>query len=375
MRPPVGAVLQLQQLAGNGAVGDYLALQRCGPVPAAQCPCHADVDGEDRTRNLQRAPAPAQRIERAQPEGPIIQREAAADDRSWGRGPSFGPARAIEEAQAEATVATIVATMGSTATTVIPFPPRAVSSVAAPGDAVQTSPVDALGARRGATTLALQRSGGGGSAHVEGGVVASAQICYDLCSGEVSLVGWLWAGAGVKLWGGWYGAYHFWEGSRKIGELDHLTCGMCSSSCGGAESGKDGDAAQHSGWGLGGFPVVLKPKEWARFKKLGVELGFLVSPHSRCDADLEVIALIDLLEYVPSLKPPLTAAEAACKAIGIDLECGFGIDISGSVHLCRNERGETTADHAKVCGGLFLGCGVGLSHDKSSLRGQHPVPA
>lgn len=153
-----------------------------------------------------------------------------------------------------------------------------------------------------------------------------------------------------------------------------MSCGACAPSCGGDKK-SEADGERSSGWGLGGFPVVLKPGEWARLKKLGVELGLLITPHSLCDADLEVIALLDLLEYIPSLKLPLTAAEAACAAIGIHLECGFGIDISGSVHVCKNEQGQTTADSAKVCGGLFLGCGVGLSHDKASLGGQHPVPA
>jgi hypothetical protein len=203
-------------------------------------------------------------------------------------------------------------------------------------------------------------------------VVGSAQICYNLCSGEVSLVGWLWAGAGIKLWGGWYGAYYFWEGSRVIGQLDHLTCGTCSPACGGGHE----KGSKESGWGLGGFPVVIKPGDWARFKKLGLEVGLLVTPHSFCDADLELIALFDLLEYVPSFKPPLTAAEKAAAVLGIHLECGLGIDVSGSVHLCKDEQGHATADNAKVCAGAFIGCGIGLSHDKGSLPGgQHPVPA
>jgi hypothetical protein len=85
---------------------------------------------------------------------------------------------------------------------------------------------------------------------------ARRRSCYNLCTGEVNLVGWLWAGAGVKLWGGWYGAYSFWEGSMPLMQLDHLTCGTCSPSCGG---GKKEHGPIDAGWGIGGFPVVVKP--------------------------------------------------------------------------------------------------------------------
>ena len=205
---------------------------------------------------------------------------------------------------------------------------------------------------------------------MKGGITASGQICYNLCTGEVTLVGWIWAGAGVKVWGNWFGAFYFWEGSRVIGQLEHIDCGVCSPSCGGAKKGH----GKESGWGLAGFPVALEPGDWGRFKKLGLEVGILLTPHSVCDADLEVIALVDLLEYVPSMKPPLEAAKTAASALGIDLKCGLGIDVSGTVHLCKNEQGKPTSDSAKICGGLFIACGVGLS-DKGAGHGQHPVPA
>lgn len=146
----------------------------------------------------------------------VQREEATSQNQSWGRGPSFGPAKSIEEAQAEETVNKIIAAMGPAATKVIPYQRPAVASAEQSAEpTAQALSINDVAQR--SDTLALQRSGSGGGAQVEGGVVASAQLCYNLCTGEVTLVGWLWAGAGVKLWGGWYGAYYFWEGSRKVG--------------------------------------------------------------------------------------------------------------------------------------------------------------
>jgi hypothetical protein len=303
---------------------------------------------------------------------PAVQRQTEqTSDQSWAKGPTFGPATAVAETEAAKKIAAIIDAMRETATTIIPFtPPAVASNPAASGPpTAQALAIPDVVQRSGALAT-LQREQAGGGASGEAGVVGSAQICYNLCSGEVSLVGWIWVGAGIKLWGGWYGAYYFWEGSRVIGQLEHLTCGTCSPSCGGGKETKE------SGWGIAGFPVAIPAGDWARFKKLGLEVGLLITPHSFCDADLELVALFDLLEYIPSLKPPLTAAEKAAEVLGIHLACGLGFDLSGSVHLCKDAQGHTTADNAKVCAGAFIGCGVGLSHDKASLPGgQHPVPA
>jgi len=241
--------------------------------------------------------------------------------------------------------------------------PTNASASASPRDAPLLNPVSRTTVQRAAVE----------SDKFEGGVVSSGQICYDLCTGAVSVVGWIWVGAGLAIGRQWVGAYHFWEGERGVGHLGHLTCGACSATCGGGhgEVGPHSDTESGSGY----FPFVRKPGQVARIKKLGVEIGFLVTQRGPCDADLEVIGLFDVLEWIPSLKPPLEAAKRAAAAVGVHLDCGFGVDVSGSVHLCRNDAGQWTADHARICGGLFLGCGVGLGHDKGSLPGQHPVPA
>lgn len=234
-----------------------------------------------------------------------------------------------------------------------------VASAGPPAGApvVQTAP-DAI----------VQRAGEGGSkVKIEGGVVGSVQACYNLCNGEVSVVGWIWAGAGVDTPAGWYGPYafferEFWRGNPGLG---HLSCGgTCDPAC-----------APKGEWGLGiaPFPVVIKPGDWARIKLLGLELGLLVTPRSFCDADVEVIALIDLIKYLPP--PAGTAVTSAIEGLnkllerigGAHVECGLGIDISGSVHLCRSITGGVTADKALICGGGYIGCQVGLSHDKAML--------
>jgi hypothetical protein len=360
-----GIFARLQRTAGNQAAQRLVALQRCGDIPRDQCPCNDE--GADAQTDAA-PPAPVQR----EAEGRGDQSSKESGGQSWGKGPSFGPAAPVAEAEVEKKVAAIIAAMGGTATSVIPYRPAAVASnePASALPTAQTLRIPDVVQRSGALA-ALQRSGGGGGASGEGGIVGSAQICYNLCTGAVSLVGWLWAGAGVKFWGGWYGAYSFWEGTLVLGQLDHLTCGTCPPSCGGGKKHGPIDA----GWGIGGFPVIVKPGDWARFKKLGLEVGLLITPHSFCDADLELIALFDLLEYVPSFKPPLLAAEKAAEVLGIHLECGLGIDVSGSVHLCKDDEGHATADSAKICAGAFIGCGFGLSHDKASLPGAQAAKA
>jgi hypothetical protein len=216
----------------------------------------------------------------------------------------------------------------------------------------------------------VQRAGEGGSkVKIEGGVVGSVQACYNLCNGDVSLVGWIWAGAGMDTPLGWYGPYafyerEFWRGNPGLG---HLSCGTCDPAC-----APKGDDKGEWGAGFAAFPVVIKAGDWARIKLLGLEVGLLVTPHSFCDADVEVIALIDLIKYLGPAGAAVTAATEGLNKLlarigGAHVECGLGIDISGSVHLCRSITGGVTADNALVCGGGYIGCGVGLSHDKATL--------
>lgn len=121
--------------------------------------------------------------------------------------------------------------------------------------------------------ITVQRAGGGSSVNVEFGVVGSIQACYDFCTGDLDLNGWIWAGIGTHLpVVGWVGPYYFWEGhfgKINIGGLLH--CGNCADNCAAAPGGS------HGGWGIAGFPVHLTPGQWARFSKAGVEFGVLIT--------------------------------------------------------------------------------------------------
>jgi len=225
----------------------------------------------------------------------------------------------------------------------------------------------------------LQRSGGS-RVKPEAGFVGSVQICYNACNGELSVVGWVWAGGGVVtrgLMGGesWWGAYVFAEKEllrTTLGFMPTLKCGQCRSDC------KPEDGATEWGGGISGFPIAIKPGERSSLRQAGIEVGVLLTPHvTRCDADLEVIALVDLTKYLGPIGAAVTAGEELAnklgKKFGIEIECGVGVDVSGNIHLCRSVPGGgilgITSDSASICGGGYVGCGVGLAHDKSALPG------
>jgi hypothetical protein len=48
-----------------------------------------------------------------------------------------------------------------------------------------------------------------------------------------------------------------------------------------------------------------------------------------------------------------------------------GFALSGNVHLCKSVPGGgiagITSDSAKICGGGYVGCGIGLSKNKAEL--------
>jgi len=122
----------------------------------------------------------------------------------------------------------------------------------------------------------------------------------------------------------------------------------------------------------------LVPGQRASLKQAGIEVGILLPPHlSLCDADLEIIALVDLTKYLGPIGTAVVAAEELAnklgKKFGIEIQCGVGLDISGILHLCKSIPGGgllgITSDSARVCGGGYAGCGIGLEHDKSALPG------
>jgi hypothetical protein len=220
--------------------------------------------------------------------------------------------------------------------------------------------------------------------HFQGGFVGSLQLCYDLCTAELGLIGWVWAGGGVEadygLLGGkqWWGAYVYAEkdfGKTTLDFMPKLSCGKCDPACTPTEHGDT-----HWGSGVAGFPIVLTPGERKQFKAAGVEVGALITPTTACSAVFEVIALIDITQYIPppygpAIRYAFDTASKFAERFNIKLECGAGFDLSGSVNLCTSVPGGgiggITADSAKICAGGYAACNVGLSHNKSQLPGKH----
>ncbi len=274
----------------------------------------------------------------------------------------------VEDATARSLVADAIAAMSGTGAVIRPLPD--LIAAAAPSS---PAPVQALSDSHAIQrTASVQRSGGGGW-KPEGGFIGSLQLCYDFCRQELSVVGWVWAGAGVEPpFGGFYGAYVFAEktfGPWPLSWAPKLDCGTCAQGCGRPDEG-----SVEWGAGFAGFPVIIKPKQRAQVKSFGVEIGALLTPHA-CDATVEVIVLVDITQFLGPVGAAVKQAQnwinTWAPKLGVTVSCGIGLDFSGDVHLCRSVPGAglfgITSDSARLCGGGYVGCDINLAHDKTSL--------
>jgi hypothetical protein len=183
------------------------------------------------------------------------------------------------------------------------------------------------------------------------------------------LKGWIWAGIGYEApFLGWVGGYYFGEKTWFKGNIGNwFTPGICKPGCNPSEN-----ADSTHGWGVAGFPIDIAPKQRASFSKAGLEVGALLTPHSFCDADLEIIALLNVLGYLGPIASVATKAVDGLNSLtkgspNFSLEAG--IDASVTFHLCRGQNSLMTLDHAAFCAGGYVGAGVGLSHEKSDNHG------
>jgi hypothetical protein len=287
---------------------------------------------------------------------------------TWKSGPDLPPPLELPYDEAARRVNLALDAIGS-GLTFVNRPPApsapAVASAAEPAgqnntdQVVRTAPDDA-NPLKSASPLAK----------IHGGVVASLQFCYDCLTGEASLNGWVWAGVGYDLpVVGWVGGYYFAEKmwfKNNIGNW--FTPGQCRTDCDSAEK----DKTSEHGWGIAGFPVDVRPGQRARFSKASLEVGALLTPHSLCDADLEIIALLNVLGYLGPVATLATKAVDGANALTggtphFTLEAG--IDASVTFHLCRGQDHFLTVNEANFCAGGFVGAGVGLSHDKAGNHG------
>jgi hypothetical protein len=288
-------------------------------------------------------------------------------------------APSVDEATAHEIVDAYVAALSG-------VPGAVVSPWPSINDAVATNE-PAAGSDRTLATWPSDRKLGiartpGPSFHFQGGFVGSLQICYDLCTAELGLIGWVWAGGGVETdfgyLGGkhWRGAYVFAErdfGKSTLGFMPRLSCGTCDPACAPAEH-----EGTNWGGGIAGFPLILAPGERKELRAAGIEVGALLTPTTACSAALEIIALLDITEYIPppygpAIRYAFDLAKRFAQRFNIALECGAGFDVSGTVNLCASVPGGgiagITADSAKICAGGYAACNVGLTHTKSALPG------
>jgi hypothetical protein len=377
---PAAALLDLQRRAGNAA-----AVAAVGGRPARPSAASAVARADDAAlladggRQLSRAVDRRRKIVLATIPIAAVQREASdtPTPTTGGDGATSSvvtdqvrslPAVDVSDADGREIAAAFITAMAPFGATVSPFPgDDLVATTETPdGPTVATWPAD----RR-----LLQRAPGMGL-KFEGGFVGAIQFCYDFCSGEVSATGWVWAGGGVvrkALWGkgeSFYGAYVFAEKEFGKWQTDWPKfgfCGTCAPEC-------KPDGTFEWGAGFTGFPKIVKPDEKIQVKASGVELGVLLHPHANlCEADLEAIALIDITRWLGPIGRAVSAAQDQLnewgKRLDLHVDCGVGIAVSGTLHLCRGANSLVALDVAKLCGGGYAGCNVGLSRNKAELPG------
>lgn len=288
---------------------------------------------------------------------------------TWASGPAFGSPIELPLEEAARRVNRALDLMGS-GLTYVRRPPASSEPVAS-AEVTGPSPTATIATLQAFPDISIQRAAGDSSslAKVHGGVVGSIQVCWDCLSGEGSFKGWLWAGVGYDApVFGWIGGYYFDEKTWWKGDLGKwFEPGTCDPKC---EPKKEG--ASEGGWGIAGFPVDIKPKQRTRLSKAGLEIGFLLTPHSFCDADLELIALLNILGYLGPIATVATKAIDGLNTITRDsphFALEAGIDVSATFHLCRGENSLLAVNRAEFCGGGYVGAGVGLSHTKEENHG------
>lgn len=372
--PGVDPVPAVQRAAPGVPDGSTVVLATIPIGTAAGASAMAHATGAD-------GPAPGSTVQRAGEPADAGGADAAGVEQSWlNDRSSSASAGTVDDATARAMVADAVGQMTGTGAVVKPFPDDLVATNGEAGGGVGGS-VQALTAAGAPLQRApdVQRSAGGGGWHPEGGVIGSLQVCYDLCKAEVSLLGWVWAGGGVAgkgLLGGdsFYGAFVFAEkhwGPWPLASGPNLECGTCRPRC----ARPDHESFDWGG-GIAGFPIAIKPKQRVNAKFAGVEIGALLTPHaSLCDANLEFIILVDITQFLGPVGLAVKRGEAWINAwapkLGVKVDCGIGLDVSGTIHLCHSVPGSgvlgVTSDSATICGGGYIGCNINLPHDKNAL--------
>jgi RHS repeat-associated protein len=178
---------------------------------------------------------------------------------------------------------------------------------------------------------------------LEAGIIISGQFAYDVCQGNLSFGGWVWAGYGYEVHHTFYGASYSWSGSYNlITGGPHFNCGKCSC-CSSSESRWNTD----SGWNLVG-PF---------FSGLGATgnkgVGLVFTP-DKCGLEVEGILLVDLIKD-GAAGPIGTALSYGAGFVGGTASAGLQLNVN--MHFCSSSSGGVTVDKASIAGGGYIEIG------------------
>jgi RHS repeat-associated protein len=176
-------------------------------------------------------------------------------------------------------------------------------------------------------------------------VVGSVQASYNVCNGDFSIDGWIWAGIGFEKWGIWWGTSGFAEGNlykTNWGAL--LSCGKCKACC-----------SSSSGQAFGAALVAFN--ERLSFLRNQLSCGILINPTGKCSANVEGICLLNLIDKLGRIG---RLAAKAGRLIGAQTQ--LGIQVNVNIHICLDGNDRLTSDSASIGGGGYIEFGWSPSH-------------
>jgi RHS repeat-associated protein len=177
---------------------------------------------------------------------------------------------------------------------------------------------------------------------LEAGILVSGQIGYDVCKGDISFTGWVWAGYGYEIGHHFAGVSYSWSGSYTVSGGPHFNCGKCSC-CGSDNAGWNSE----SGWN------VVAPFLSGLGAKGNAGAGVVITP-DKCGLEVEGIVLIDLVKS-GAAGPIGTALSYGAGFVGGTASAGVQLNVD--VHFCHSSSGGITVDKASIAGGVYVEIG------------------
>jgi len=185
------------------------------------------------------------------------------------------------------------------------------------------------------------------------GISGQLNLCLELCTGDYTLEGWVWAGVGYEseVWGVkvWAGLSITVGGTISKGNWPQakVPCGECKPTC------PDG------WWSFSQIKFTKeKSKQTAKFGVIDCSLSPSIAG---CSASLDFGCSVDFLQFVPAVK----AAKPALEAAGIEVKAGLQGNFS--IGLCAGKNTPVAFSSAKVCIGGFVEIGKNLPKKRSQI--------